>query len=248
MITLHRQATDYGEITILRSRDSGSYLYCQDGSYQSEADSRGVSLASYVHAIHGLVTQYGAKDVLIIGCAGGTLATMLTFSGARVCVVDVNPASIVFARRYFSLPDSVPFHLSDGQTFLRETSMAFDAIVVDAYVGSEIPAHFRSQAFFKTALRRLAANGLVLFNVHLADDLDQAADAVGTEMMLAGLRTQILDTPGAVLRNAIVLGGAIATLRKPGVEMPPESSATEIAEELDRMRFRPCRCLPAESR
>jgi len=245
MITLHQQQSEYGEITILRSRDTGSCIYSQGGSYQSEADSRGVSLASYIHAIHGLVTQSAAKSVVVIGCAGGTLATMLSYSGMSVSVVDVNPASIDLARRYFSLPADVPFHLADGQAFLHETEATFDAIVIDAFAGDVIPDHFRSPDFFATVRRRLTPNGLVLFNVHVAHDLDPGADLVGAAMTQAGLPVWILDTPGVSNRNSIVLGGAFAGLEKPRLTMPPEYAAAQIAEELDRMSFRPCRHAPA---
>lgn len=245
MITIHQQSTEYGEITILRSRTTGSCIYSQGGIYQSEADSRGVSLASYVHAIHGLVAQRAAKSVVVIGCGGGTLATMLTFNGMSVSVVDVNPTSFDLARQYFSLPADVPFHLGDGKTFLNETEATFDAIVVDVFVGDMIPAHFRSPDFFETVRRRLTSNGIVLFNVHVAHDLDPGADLVGAAMMLAGVPVRILDAPCVLNRNSIVLGGAVSGLVKPRLVMPPEFSAAQIAEELDRMSFRPCRQLPA---
>ena len=246
MITLHQQHTEHGEITIVRRRDTGSCIYSQGGSYQSEADSRGVSLASYVHAIHGLVAQSAAKSVLVIGCGGGTLATMLTYIGVSVSVVDVNPTSVELARRYFSLPAGVPFHLGDGKAFLIETEATFDAIVVDAFVGHVIPAHFRSPDFFATARSRLTPNGVVLFNVHVAHDLDPGADLVGAAMTHAGVPVWVLDTPGVLNRNSIVLGGAVSGLAKPRLIIPPEFSAAQIAEELDRMSFRPCRQLPAE--
>jgi len=247
MITIHQQHTEYGEITILRSRDTGSCIYSQGGSYQSEADSRGVSLATYVHAIHGLVAQCAAKSVVVIGCGGGTLATMQTYNGMSVSVVDVNPASIDLARRYFSLPTDVPFHLGDGKAFLDETEATFDAIVIDAFVGDVIPAHFRSLDFFETVRRRLTPNGVVLFNVHVAHDLDPGADVVGAAMTLAGLPVRILDAPCVPNRNAIVLGGRVAGMERPRLMMAPEFSAGQIAEELDRLNFRPCRRLRAES-
>lgn len=246
MITLHQQPTEYGEITILRSRDTGSCIYCQDGSYQSEADSRGVSLASYVHAIHGLIAQREAKAVLLIGCGGGTLATMLSYGGMCATVVDVNPASFVLARTYFSLPEHVSFHPLDGAAFLDETQARFDAIVVDAFVGDKIPGHLRSRGFFETVRGRLTSNGMVLFNVHLRHDFDPDADSVGAAMLGAGLPVRILDAPGVLNRNAIVLGGAVAPLKAPDLAIAPEFSATQISEELARMRFRPCRRLRPE--
>jgi hypothetical protein len=57
---------------------------------------------------------------------------------------------------------------------------------------------------------------------------------------------RILDTPGALNRNAIVLGGAVARLERPRLVMPPEISTGQIAEELERMRFRSCRRLRAK--
>lgn len=244
MITIHQQQTEYGEITILRSRDTGSCIYSQGGSCQSEADSRGVSLASYVHAIYGLIVQRAAKSVVVIGCGGGTLATMLTYSGVSVSVVDVNSTSIDLARRYFSLPTDVPFHLGDGEAFLKETDATFDAIVLDAFMGDEIPGHFCSQAFFETVHSRLAPNGVVLFNVHVAHDFDPGADFVGETMTVAGFPVRILDAPCVLNRNAIVVGGAVVGLERPHLMMPPEFSAEQITEELERMSFRRCRHLP----
>lgn len=247
MITIHRADTEHGEITIFRSRDTGSCIYSQGGSYQSEADSRGVSLASYVHAVHGLVVQSAAQSAVVIGCGGGTLATMLTYSGIPVSVVDVNPTSVDLARRYFALPAAVIFHLSDGDAFLNKADATFDAIILDAYIGNKIPGHLRSQSFFETARRRLTPHGVVLFNVHVGHDFDPGADMVGAAMMRAGLPVRILDAPCVLNRNTIVVGGAVAGLEEPRLTMPPAFSAGQIGDELDGMRFRPCRRSPAAS-
>jgi hypothetical protein len=81
MITLAKKSTTFGEITILERRQSGSHIYCQGDWWQSEADRNGVSLAAYVHAIFGLLTQTTAHQVLMIGCGGGTLGTKVTKRG-----------------------------------------------------------------------------------------------------------------------------------------------------------------------
>ena len=81
MITLAKTCTAFGEIAILQSRLKGSRIYCQEDWFQSEADRNGVSLAGYVHAIFGLIAQTIAREVLMIGCGGGTLGTMLSRAG-----------------------------------------------------------------------------------------------------------------------------------------------------------------------
>ena len=78
MITLERRETRYGSITIFRRKLSGSIVYDQSGSYQSEADQDGISLAAYVHALYDFLLQGGARNVLMIGCGGGTLGTIGT--------------------------------------------------------------------------------------------------------------------------------------------------------------------------
>ena len=77
MITLAKKSTAFGEITILKSRARDSHVYCQGDWWQSEADRNGVSLAAYVHAIYALLAQSQAQQILMIGCGGGTLGTML---------------------------------------------------------------------------------------------------------------------------------------------------------------------------
>lgn len=60
--------------------------------------------------------------MLLIGCGGGTLGTMLTRAGKSLTIVDINPQSIALARRYFSLPHQITCHVEDGAAFLTRTS------------------------------------------------------------------------------------------------------------------------------
>ena len=66
--------------------------------------------------------QAGVRDVLMIGCGGGTLATMLARSHVAVTVVDLHKLSFEIARKYFHLPDDSDLpcrrrhRLSEGQS------------------------------------------------------------------------------------------------------------------------------------
>src|SRR5512142_565342 len=113
MVRLEECVSDFGTITILRTRTTGSIVYEQRGHFQSECDSNGVSLAPYVHALYDFMRQLKAQSILLIGCAGGTLGTMLARDQCRVTIVDINPASFPLARRYFQLPNSVECHVAD---------------------------------------------------------------------------------------------------------------------------------------
>jgi hypothetical protein len=98
MIPIAHHKTRHGEIVVLMSRSIVAYW--QDERHQSEADHGGVSLAAYIHAIHSFLRQSGSRNVLMIGCGGGTLATMLRSDGVKVAIVEVY------------LPDAEPLGLT----------------------------------------------------------------------------------------------------------------------------------------
>src|SRR4051812_24008824 len=128
MITLDTIESEFGTIAVFKNKTTNTITYEQGGCCQSEADSSGVSLAGYIHAIFGLILQKKARKILMIGCAGGTLATMLAQSGCNVTIIDVNPASFVLAKQYFALPDSVECRVADGKSFLYSDTQFYDAI------------------------------------------------------------------------------------------------------------------------
>lgn len=241
LITLARTTTPFGEITIFRNRETGAVAYCHGDHYQSEADPAGISLAAYVHALHALVVQTQAHEVLMIGCAGGTLATMLAATGQAVTVVDIDPEAIRLARQYFALPPGVECHASEGQVFLERSPHQFDAIVVDAFAGDSVPANLRSPVFFRLARERLVPGGCLFFNMFVAHDLDADADRVAALMAEAGFTVRLLDSPGRTERNVIVMGGAVTGLTSPGILLRPAISADDIVTELAQMRFRSAR-------
>ena len=73
-----KHASKYGVIKLRFRKRSRTLTYEQKGGYQSTADCNGVSLHAHIHALYGLTLQRPGKSVLMIGCGGGTLGTMLT--------------------------------------------------------------------------------------------------------------------------------------------------------------------------
>jgi spermidine synthase len=239
MITLTNVSTAHGEIAILRHRATGGILYRQGEWYQSEADRRGVSLAPYVHAIYGLLLEARCRDVLIIGCGGGTLATMLQAAGMRVSIVDIAPQSFALARQYFQLPEEVACHVGDGRDLLLAKADHYDAIVLDAYQDGRIPQHFMTQAFLRLVGARLSANGAFFANVHVRHDLDLVADRLACLARRSWRYVRLLDARGTVNRNAIVMAGGVSALARPQIVTHPETGAEDIAQQLARLSFRP---------
>jgi spermidine synthase len=239
MILLEVIESEFGTINIVQKRVSGAVTYMQGGCCQSEADRNGVSLASYIHALYGLLIQAKARNVLLIGCGGGTLATMLNRAKCKVTIIDVNPMSFDLARRYFDLPPTVECHVCDGKSFLTSDTAVYDAIVLDAFQGDRIPSHLQSLRFFGLIRDRLSQRGILLANVHVQHDADELADRIASSMAYVWPEVRVLDSEGFLGRNAVVMAGTVGNLQPPYVIIPPETDANAIDKELATMRFRP---------
>ncbi len=227
-----------GTIQIRKDPATGAVTYELEGCNQSAADADGISMASYIHALFGLLSQAKARNVLILGSAGGTLATMLVRAKKAATMVDIDPQAFVLARDYFQLPDSVTCHVADAAAFLQSCRESFDAIVMDVFIGNQIPAHLQTAEFFALAKPRLSPDGVMLTNVHVKHDFDDFADRIAKAMRGAWPQVRVLDAMGQCPRNAIVMAGRVSDLREPGLLMPPRTNPGGIRVELERLRFR----------
>jgi len=227
---------------IIRDDANGKVSYWQKEYHQSAADAHGVSTADYIHAMYFFLMQAGTRDVLMIGCGGGTLATMLTRSNVDVTVVDLHKLSFDIARKYFHLPDAVTCHVADGIAHLKSNRRRHDAIVLDAFGEGGMPAAFMEPAFFKLAHTRLnPRHSLFLMNVIVDDDDDRTPDILVRAMRAQWGRVRLLDTDGWTDRNAVIAAGAVTKLKKPKVLMHPKPGGAKLERQLDILDWRQLR-------
>jgi cyclopropane fatty-acyl-phospholipid synthase-like methyltransferase len=227
---------------IVQDSLTGKVSYWQKEYHQSAADAHGVSTADYIHAMYFFLMQAQARDVLMIGCGGGTLATMLARSNVAVTVVDLHKLSFDIARKYFQLHNDVICHVDDGIAYLKTNRRCHDAIVLDAFGEGGMPADFMQPDFFKLARARLKPrNSLFLMNVIVDDDDDRTPDILVRAMHAHWGRVRLLDTDGWVDRNAVIAAGAVTNLKKPKLLMPPRPGGAKLERQLDILDWRAVR-------
>jgi spermidine synthase len=226
--------SDFGDIRVTRDAQSGATAYYQNGCYHSQADRRGFSLCTYIHAMNEIIRQRRARNVLIVGCAGGTLATMLRRLKCRVTVVDIDPAAFVIARRHFHLPSDVRCVRRDGVAFLRAARKTYDAIVVDVFdTDNNVPRAFTHAGFFGLVRAAMTAGGTLIMNIITAHDGDRRADLIAKNAQAAGFEVGLFDWPEEEDRNTLLVSGPTRRLRLPSGHEPDD-----IAEELALMSWR----------
>jgi hypothetical protein len=227
---------------IIRDNISGKVSYWQGEYHQSAADRAGVSTADYIHAMYFFLMQARARDVLMIGCGGGTLATMLARSNVDVTVADLHKFSFDIARKYFHLPDTVTCQVADGIAYLKSSRRRYDAIVLDAFGEGGMPTAFTEPTFFRLAHSRLKPHdSLFLMNVIVDDDEDRTPDILVRAMRAEWGRVRLLDTDGWTDRNAVIAAGAVTNLKKPKVLMHPKPGGRKLERQLDILDWRPVR-------
>jgi spermidine synthase len=232
---------DHGLVVEFNNASGGVSFWEKDDNH-SLADRHGISTADYIHAMYGFLRQAKCRDVLMIGCGGGTLATMLRRVGVKVTIADIDGRSFDIAATYFHMPDDVECHVADGAQFLRRTTCKYDAVVLDAYCDNEMPRHFRKRAFFNLVKSRLKARGsIVLANVIVRDDDDATPDRLARLMRGTWSQVRLLDAVGHTGRNAVAAAGAVRDLKRPRLLMRPKCYAKTLVRDLRTLDFRPVR-------
>src|SRR5215217_996168 len=109
-----------------------------------------------------------ARDVLLIGLAGGTVARQLTAAYGPIPItgVEIDPEINDVARDYFALDEleNVDVIVDDGRYALRTSDHAFDLIGVDAYRQPYIPFQLTSREFFQEVSAHLRPGGVAVVN------------------------------------------------------------------------------------
>ncbi len=163
MIEIARHASALGTIRVMERRSDGARLYCLDQSLQTMTQRDGTSLFGYVHAIKLLLRD--AKNVLIIGGGGGSLATMLARRSHDVTVVDVDPAAELLARNYFALDPRVTWINCDAFAFVDACTVKFDAVVIDACDRDGLIDAFSTPANLLAMMKVLRVGGSLIVNL-----------------------------------------------------------------------------------
>ncbi len=111
------------------------------------------------------------RSVLIIGLGGGTLPRALAqiLPGVRINVVEIDPAVIKVANKYFSFtPDkSLQVTELDGRVFVKRAlreQQRYDLIMLDAFDHEYIPEHLLTEEFLREVQGLLAPGGVLAAN------------------------------------------------------------------------------------
>jgi spermidine synthase len=181
---LHRGGSMFGPLEV-RQIGIMRYLMVADtaqGIARVDEDGAVRGAMPHVRAISRMLAEslpHEAGGVLLIGLGAGLLPRALEPIPCRS--VEIDPAVVDAARRFFGFdPARHPVHVADGRAFLGQGGGVYDAIVVDALRGIDLPYHLLTREFFALARSRLHRDGVLVVNYQgfLAGEGDRLLRAI----------------------------------------------------------------------
>jgi len=220
---IYRANSNFGRLQVIDTDDGARRYYLNDGLDQNDYDPRvKKAVSSFTYMLHGLARGYttNIEDVLCIGLGVGIVPMKFAQEGARVDVVEINPAVVLVAERFFNL-DPARFNLTidDGRHFVNRSVQRYDAIILDAFLGDSSPSHLMSREAFAAMRHILKPGGVLVINTFgemgqgkdfLAASLDKTLKAVFHSVRIHGADKDNMffiasDQPQMELRNALDL-------------------------------------------
>jgi spermidine synthase len=158
------QVLDYGRIRY--------YLndYLVQNTYDPEQKK---STALFTYMLHGLARVYttNINDALCIGLGVGIVPMQFARDGARVDVVEINPAVVPVAEKFFDLdPGKLNLTFGDGRPYLNRCTKKYDAVALDAFLGESSPSHLMTREAFMQMRRVLKPGGVLAINAFASFD------------------------------------------------------------------------------
>jgi len=165
---LFRGNSHFGMLQVMDRRDGSCRFYLNDNLIQNTYDpDRKLSVSHFTYALAGLARAYttNINDVLCIGLGVGIVPMDFARQGARVDVVEINPAVVPVAVRFFNLEtNKLNLTLDDGRHFLNRCRKQYDVVVLDAFLGDSSPSHLMTREAFTSIRRVLRPGGTLVIN------------------------------------------------------------------------------------
>lgn len=168
IVELDRRNSHFGLMQVVAGTNPPYWYYFNDYLCQNGIDpATKQSIHTFTYMLKGLASAYTEKikDALCIGMGVGIVPMQLAREQVRVDVVEINPAVVPLARRYFEFdPGRVNLFIDDGRHFLNDCQRRYDTVLLDAFLGDSSPSHLMTREAFAAMREVLKPGGTLVIN------------------------------------------------------------------------------------
>ena len=218
---IHRVEDELGEIEVV---DDGLYRSLHFGTEPKQssmllADPVSLSLIYTRAMTTALLLCPAPQRFLLIGLGGGSLARFLLhhYPACHIDAVEFRPRVRDLAHSHFMLPNEprLAIHIDDAGHFLRtadeERFTDYDAIFVDAFIGTGIARSVIGLSIYDACRSRLAPEGILSMNLW-SGDFVRARDII--QDLGKSFGGNVMQLPVLGKENIIALAGTGYRLKK----------------------------------
>jgi len=215
--------SNFGRLQVFDQREGQSRFYLNDNLTQNTYDTvTKQSESAFTYLLAGLARAYTTNihDVLCVGLGVGIVPMDFAHQGVSVDVVEINPAVVPVAVKFFDLQTNlIHLTLDDGRHYLNRCRKQYDAVVLDAFLGDSSPSHLLTREAFASIHRVLRPGGNLVINSfgHLEEGQDFFAASLN-QTLKSVFKTVRMHTSG----GAIFFAASDRT--DPGFAHPPDFS------------------------
>lgn len=148
--------------------ENGSFKLLVNGSRQSGPYIE--MLWKKAFRAFGISGELPVRRILVLGVGGGTVIHLLRsmFSPAQIIGVDIDAVILEIGKKYFDLSgmNGLTLIVDDARKFVQKSKItdAYDLIIIDIFLGSDIPPFVNSDTFLRQIRNCTAKHGAVVIN------------------------------------------------------------------------------------
>ncbi|MGB6882053.1 MAG: hypothetical protein WBD86_02025 [Microgenomates group bacterium] len=159
-----------GKITVVKTLGFGTYIQVE-GLTQSGGVVYGVWRTT-LRKIRN--TKSKIQNCLVLGLGGGSAAGLVKkfWPEAEITGVEIDPIMVDLGKKYLGLKElkinrACHFVIEDVHKYCieaKDRGKKFDLILVDMYVGYEVPKKFETENFIELVKSIITEGGIIVFN------------------------------------------------------------------------------------
>lgn len=174
-----------GKIQVVKSLGLGTYI-----QVEGLTQSGGVVSAVWKTTLRKIQNQnVKIQKCLILGLGAGSAAKLVRkfWPDTEITGVEIDPIMVELGRKYLGLDKvGIDIKIEDAYEFLttanNQQPKTYDLILVDLYVGYDVPKKFTKEGFFKLILRLLSSEGIAVFNRLYFGEKRKEAEKLGQKL------------------------------------------------------------------
>ncbi len=167
-VEVERANSHFGMLQVLESKDGRRRLYLNDLLTQNTYYVPGrQSMSMFTYGLYHFLRGYtpSISNALCLGMGVGIVPRQFAADGVKVDVVEINPAILPIARKWFDFPaDGIQVTIDDARHFLRVATNRYDAVQLDAFLGDSSPSHLMTREAFDEIRRVMNPDAALAIN------------------------------------------------------------------------------------